>query len=170
MWIPTRDRVGKPGTGGSDKGGVKKLGTAQTEKDREGGRNNWQGGGGGVRKMREGVNNQGRLSKGAGRVGGVGATVGGQINKGGWVKKVGHCSDTGKEQGVKKKGGGVRKKEGGGSEKQGGGLKGRGGVGATVGGQINKGGGVKKVGHCTDTVQEQGVKKKGGGVRKIRGG
>ena len=49
-------------------------------------------------------------------------------------------------------------------------MKGRGGVGATVGGQINKGGGVKKVGHCTDTVKEQGVKKKGGGVRKIRGG
>ena len=56
---PTRDRVGKPGTGGSDKGGVKKLGTAQTGKDWEGGRNNRQGGG--VRKMREGVNNQGRL-------------------------------------------------------------------------------------------------------------
>ena len=41
-------------------------------------------------------------SKGEGRVGGgVGATVGGQINKGGGVKKVGHCTDTGKDQGVK---------------------------------------------------------------------
>ena len=77
---------------------------------------------GGGQKNEGGGQQSGEVkSKGEGRVGGVGATVEGQINKGGWVKKVGHCTDTGKEQGVKKKGGGVRKKEGGGSEKQGGG-------------------------------------------------
>ena len=65
----TRDGVGKPGTGGSDKGGVKKLGTAQTQ-GRTGGVAGTTGRGG-VRKMREGVNNQREVqSKGEGRVGG----------------------------------------------------------------------------------------------------
>ena len=68
---------------------------------------------GGARKMREGVNNmRGEVKKSGGRAGyrrGFGATVRGQINRG--VKKVGHCTDTGKDWEVKKKGGGQKNKE-----------------------------------------------------------
>ena len=88
----TRDGVGKPGTGGSDKwGGGKKMGyCSDTGKERGGGRNNRQGAG---QKNDGGGQSHGRGSEKQGR----------------GVKKVGHCTDTGKDRGVKKHGGGSEK-------------------------------------------------------------